>query len=281
MEYSQRQIYRLIEKFLEHEIGNKEKFDSIKQKIENNENLSDEDQDYLREKHEQLIAVDEDERLIQNGLDSIRRLLKAEVGDPKRLEELCEVFEGGNLLSKYDDQYLQEKLDDLEKIQNQKPAKDSAKEPLENVNQNNVEYRPLAQRPTGITILAILYIIGGIVGLIGAVSFQAMTSMMGSSGFGNSMMGAGYLQAMGGGITAILAVISIISLIIAWALLSAKSWGRTIVIVFTLISLVMEFVSLVGANGFAIVGIVLDLVVLYYMWRPHVIKYFGGKRYGI
>ena len=33
-----------------------EKFASIKQKIENNESLSDEDQDYLKEKHEQLIA---------------------------------------------------------------------------------------------------------------------------------------------------------------------------------------------------------------------------------
>ena len=54
MEYSQKHIYWLIEKFLEHEIC----------KMENNESLSDEDQDYLKEKHEQLIAIDEDERLI-------------------------------------------------------------------------------------------------------------------------------------------------------------------------------------------------------------------------
>ena len=64
MEYSQKHIYWLIEKFLEHEICKMEKFASIKQKIENNESLSDEDQDYLKEKHEQLIAIDEDERLI-------------------------------------------------------------------------------------------------------------------------------------------------------------------------------------------------------------------------
>lgn len=277
MEYSPKQISRLLKKFLEHEIGNKEKLDSIKEKIEKYAYLPNTDEDYIREKHEQLIAVDENERLIQKGLDSIRRLLNAEVGDPERLEELKEIFEGGNLLSKYDDEYLQEKLDDWGKIQNQKPVekeKVPAEETIENSVPSQVESHTKRPRPTGITILAILYIIGGIGGLIGAISFQAMSSLMGSS-----MMGAGYLQAMGGGIAAVLGITSIINFIIAWALLSAKGWGRTIVIIFTIISLVMEFVSLMGANVFAIPGIILDLVVLYYMWRPHVIEYFEGKRY--
>ena len=52
------------------------------------------------------------------------------MADPKRLEDLCEIFEDGKLLLKYDDQNFQEKLDDLEKIQNKKPPgeKDSATE---------------------------------------------------------------------------------------------------------------------------------------------------------
>jgi len=40
-------------------------------------------------------------------------------------------------------------------------------------------------RPTGITILGILYILGSIGGLIAAIGFGAMSTMMGST---NSMM---------------------------------------------------------------------------------------------
>lgn len=126
-------------------------------------------------------------------------------------------------------------------------------------------------RPTGITVLGILYIIAGIVWIVLAAFIGALSS----SFMGSSMMGG--MAAIGGFIAGIAAIAAIIEFVIAGALFSGKSWGRIIVIVLSIIDLIIEVISLIAANGFAIVFIILDLVVLYYMWRPHVISYFKGS----
>lgn len=127
-------------------------------------------------------------------------------------------------------------------------------------------------RPTGITILGILYILGGIVGLIAAIGFGAMSTMMGSS---NSMMMG--LGALGGLLAFVFVGVAILEFTIAGCLLSGKSWARKIVIVFVVIDLILEVVSLFGGNFFALVMLVIDLFVLYYLYRPHVKEYFGEK----
>ena len=123
-------------------------------------------------------------------------------------------------------------------------------------------------RPVGITILAILELISGIVWFIAAIAIGAITSMMGHSMFG--MMAS----AIGGFIAVILVILGIFSFVISGALFSGKRWGRTIVIIFSIIDLVLNSVSIMGGNGFAVADIILNLILLYYMWRPHVIAYF-------
>ncbi len=123
-------------------------------------------------------------------------------------------------------------------------------------------------RPTGVTILAILELISGIILAIAAITIGAISTMGGSSMFG--MMAS----AIGGFVAAILVVLAIFSFIIAGALFSGKRWGRGVVIVFSIIDLILSLVSIVGGNGFAAIDIILNLIILYYMWRPHVIAYF-------
>jgi zinc ribbon protein/predicted membrane protein DUF2127 len=129
-------------------------------------------------------------------------------------------------------------------------------------------------RPTGITILAILQLVIGIFFAIAAIGIEAISSMGGMSG----MRGMSYFGEMTGAVVGFIAVIlmimAVVAFIISGALFSGKRWGRTIVIIFSIIDLIFEAVSIIGGNGFAIVGIILDLVILYYMWRPHVISYF-------
>lgn len=123
-------------------------------------------------------------------------------------------------------------------------------------------------RPTGITVLGVLQIIAGIILVVFTVMVGTMSGMMGNSYFGAMM------SIVGGAITAVLAVLAGFSFLIASALFSGKKWGRTIVIVFSIINLVMEAVSMMVGNVFGIAGIILNGIVLYYMWRPHVIAYF-------
>jgi len=72
----------------------------------------------------------------------------------------------------------------------------------------------------------------------------------------------------------IFGILAVIEFVIAGALFSGKPWGRMIVIVLSVIGLVMGLASIVG-NPFSILNIILDVFVLWYMWRPHVIAYFG------
>ena len=126
-----------------------------------------------------------------------------------------------------------------------------------------------AERPTGITVLGILQIIDGIFLAVFAVMIGTMSGMMGGFSYFGAMA-----SVVGGAITAVLAVLAAFSFLIASALFSGKKWGRTIVIVFSIVNLVMEVSSMTVGNVFAIGGIMLSGIVLYYMWRPHVIAYF-------
>lgn len=70
-------------------------------------------------------------------------------------------------------------------------------------------------RPTGVTIIAILEIISGIV----AIAFGVFVGIMGSMG---SMFGIGeIIEALGWVVVAI----GIVSFILAYGLLKGKSWG--------------------------------------------------------
>ena len=97
-------------------------------------------------------------------------------------------------------------------------------------------------------------------------------AMLGVSG------GMGYFgmfsAALGGIFLIIFGILAVIEFVIAGALFSGKPWGRMIVIVLSIISLVIGLVSITG-NPFSILNIILDVFVLWYMWRPHVIAYFG------
>lgn len=124
------------------------------------------------------------------------------------------------------------------------------------------------ERPLGITILAMLYILGGVVGAAAAAMLGMFSAMM-----ADTMMAE--FATFGGIITGVLVAIAALEFVIASCLLLGKSWSRKIVIVFVAIDLVLEFFSVFGGNMFGVAMLILDVFVLYYLYRPHVIRYFG------
>ena len=140
--------------------------------------------------------------------------------------------------------------------------------PMKSEQASNHEMR----RPTGITILGILEIISGVVLAILAAVFGALSGSMGEMMYG--MMGE-FVGAFGGILAAVFGILAAISFLIAWALFSAKRWARIIVIIFSIIGLMMDAVSLVSGNPFSIASVILNIIILWYMWRPHVIAYFN------
>jgi uncharacterized membrane protein len=124
-------------------------------------------------------------------------------------------------------------------------------------------------RPVGITILGILHLIGGAAATIMAVFGVVMLGI--SGGMGHFGM---FSAALGGVFLIMFGILAAIEFAIAGALFSGKPWGRMVVIILSIIGAVVGLVSIVG-NPFSILSVVLDGVVLWYMWRPHVMAYFG------
>lgn len=137
-------------------------------------------------------------------------------------------------------------------------------------------------RPTGVTIIAALNVISGIVMILGGIGLAAASTILPTMttldpNAGGQMALAGLLGGAGIAIGGILIILGIISFIVAWGLLKGKPWAWTVTIILSIISAVMGAISLAGGNFGSIVNIIIAGVIIYYMYRPHVKAYFGKQ----
>ena len=152
-------------------------------------------------------------------------------------------------------------------------------------------------RPLGVTIIAILRIIGGIILLLGGIGLVTIAPFVGQlnvnttssttdNGVPVTPNGTGinlsnnptsflFFATFIGVIGSILIVLGIASFVVAWGLLKGKGWAWIVTIIITIISLVFNALSIVSGNIGAIVGIIIDGVIIYYLYRPNVKSYFG------
>lgn len=94
---------------------------------------------------------------------------------------------------------------------------------------------------------------------------------------GASMSGipAGILGGGAAALGGITLAIGIVSFIVAYGLLKGRSWAWTLTVVLSVISIVLNALSLIAGNLAAIISIAISAVILYYLYRPHVKAYFG------
>ena len=183
------------------------------------------------------------------------------------------------------------------------------------------------KRPIGVTIIAILTIIGGIILTFGGISLLAFGAFFTSVPIDffiseqmqrqqeqlqlqqqqqqqqqQELQNATELQALaqflggvGIAIGAIVLAVGIGYLVVSYGLLKGKGWAWIITVILTIIAIVVQIVSGVTAsmfnasfiddtNSFAtgiiaqIVGIAINGVILYYLYRPNVKAFFGKSQ---
>ena len=154
------------------------------------------------------------------------------------------------------------------------------------------------KRPPGVTIIAILAIISGIILLFGGLTligagalFSTAPADVPNNSNGLESMGSFFGMAfllLG----AILLVIGVGYLVMSYGLLKGKGWAWTITIILTVISIAIQIVSgitnsiviasisndgasIVSGWVVQIIGIAIDIIILYYLYRPHVKAFFG------
>lgn len=121
-------------------------------------------------------------------------------------------------------------------------------------------------RPAGVTILGILHAIGGAFAIVGVL--MGITLMTAGAFQDAFMVGAG------GFLVVLAGVLAAVNFGIAGALFSGRAWGRTIVIILAIISLVLGIVSIVSGEAASIFSIILNGIILWYLRRPYVKEYF-------
>ena len=135
-------------------------------------------------------------------------------------------------------------------------------------------------RPTGITILAILSIIGGVFGLIGGLGLIAGGALLGGAVGGTTGAALGGMAFVFGIVTLGFAVAYIAFAYGAWTL---KPWGWMIGVIMALASLVWTAIGILLSGNImgnllsvsTIISVAIPLIILYYLNTPVVKSAFG------
>jgi hypothetical protein len=163
----------------------------------------------------------------------------------------------------------------------------------------------IRRRPTGVTILAVLFVIAGAFTQLGVIT--TLDSIYFVANDNPNVIGDNEIQLNGqplltpseqtapaqesGSILTIagallityiplgIEILCIASFVVAYALFTGKSWAWLVGVVLSAIGLVVNVISLVMPNMFtitgALVGIAINAIVLYYLSRKNVRQYFG------
>ena len=149
--------------------------------------------------------------------------------------------------------------------------------------------QPRPSRPTGVTILAVLAILGALALLFsGAVliglglflgtlaTSAAISNAIATSGYpGLASLGVGTISALLIALGAIVLILGILYLFVGFGFFSGKPWAWTLGIIVSVVDIVLDIVQIVLGGYSSILGLVIGLLIIYYLMRPHVKAYFG------
>jgi len=128
-------------------------------------------------------------------------------------------------------------------------------------------------RPTGITIISVLMIIGGIILLFTGITplFLGPLISIDISDYPTSALGL--LITIGG---LVLVGLGIASLIVSWGLLKGKGSARTITLIISFIAIIFAIITLVTSEDLIhIIEIIVYGIIIYYLYTKKVRLFFG------
>lgn len=136
-------------------------------------------------------------------------------------------------------------------------------------------------RPTGVTIIAILYMIGaalcvvaGILMFVGGGFMATMMSQQTQGGAG----AASFLAGLGAALGVVVLIFGAIDAVVGWGLWSLKQWGRIMAIVLSALGALLQLPGLLRAlthfHIFAVVWVgfwlAVHILIIVYLLKPEV-----------
>jgi len=123
----------------------------------------------------------------------------------------------------------------------------------------------------GVTILAVLEALGGLVWLLAGAGMMMVGALMPIFGVGLPM----FLGAIAGLMSVIFLIFGIIAFVLAYGLFSGRGWAWLWSLVFAVIGIILALFEAMSSFGSGILPMIIYLVIVYYLTRPHVKAFFG------
>jgi hypothetical protein len=127
-------------------------------------------------------------------------------------------------------------------------------------------------RPTGVTIIAILALAIGVIGLIGGAMLIGVSAMFASI----PLLGLGGIFA---GLTLIIAGVvlffAFIWLLVGWGFLNGKGWAWTAGLIFSFLSILLAIFVATTGQLTGVVGLLIWGLMIYYLFTGPVKAFFG------
>lgn len=154
------------------------------------------------------------------------------------------------------------------------------------------------RRPTGVTIITVLVIIAGALLLFGGMGLVALAPFIGQikvnddTNTSNTSLSLNVngtevtipnnpLFVLGGFIGilgAMLIVLGIANFVVAWGLFKGKGWAWIVTIIISIITAILNIISIVAGSIGSIGGLIINGIIIYYLYRPNVKSYFGRMK---
>lgn len=146
------------------------------------------------------------------------------------------------------------------------------------------------RRPAALTTVTILSIINGIVLLVGGVASILIVPTIISSLVSNDLSNLTNTEDLSPQFETVLtnAIINVVYIFssvaialglawfgLAWGLFTGKGWSWLITVIFAIITVVVSIIGVLSGSITSIPTLIINGVILYYMYRPHIKSYFG------
>ena len=90
-----------------------------------------------------------------------------------------------------------------------------------------------------------------------------------------SALGLGLVPGLIAVLGAIILMLGIVMLAVAWGLWTGKRWAWTLAIVFIVLGIVVGIAQMIAGGYHGILTLIVQIIIVYYLFRPNVKAYFG------
>jgi len=115
-----------------------------------------------------------------------------------------------------------------------------------------------------VTVLTGLYVLSALLTILSGLLAFGLLSLLGPLG-----------TAVGAAVGVALVAIGVVQLVIAWGLWRGRRWARILAIILTVLGLVPDVIGSLTLNPLSLVGLLIGLLILWYLYQPQVRAFYG------